>query len=172
MPQQQNQHLPPPPVSSVTVGPAEAHYVSQFGGGQSVGGFSQVTSTTSQNNEFYQASDGNFYRKWTRKVYSRPATINNGSRPATLNVDQWFETGINDHLRDETHLPAPAAEMLTESKKEDHSNGTRPPGRKANSVSPNTNTNNIDDTNMLDSSNDEDELKYTISDAERKQYEI
>ena len=61
----QQKNLPPPPVVSVTVGPAEAHYVNQFGGGQSVGGYSQVTSSTiqAQGNDFYMANDGKFYRK-------------------------------------------------------------------------------------------------------------
>ena len=104
------------------------------------------------------ASDGKFYWKWNA----------GDSRPTTLNVDQWFETGVNDHVHRETHLPAPA-EVLIESKKEDHSNGTRPPGRKANSVAPNTNTNNIDDTTMLDSSDDEDEVEYEMSD---EQYDL
>ena len=56
--------------------------------------------------------------------------------------------------------------MLTESKKEDHSNGTCPPGHKANSVAPNGNNNNINNTHMLDSSDDENEseLNYEMKD--------
>ena len=98
------------------------------------------------------ANNDKFYRKWNEV----------DSRPSILSVDQWFETSVNAHLRDETHLPAPA-EMLTESKKEDRSNGTCPPGHRANSVAlnrnnNNNNNNNIVDAMMLDSSNEEDEL--------------
>ena len=47
----------------------------------------------------------------------------------TLNVDQWFETSINSHLSDETHLPADTkAEMLLERRKEDRVNGIHPLG--------------------------------------------
>ena len=101
--------------------------------------------------------------------------MNDGSCPTTLNVDQRFETGINDHLRDETRLPAlacTAAEMLTESKKEDRSNRNRPPDIKANPVALDTNTNNIADKNMLDLSDDEDELEFEMSDFERKLYKM
>ena len=61
--------------------------------------------------------------------------------------------------------------MLTESKKEDHSNKTRPPGCKANLVALNSN-NNINNTHMLDSSNDEDEMKieYEMSNKEYDLY--
>ena len=62
--------------------------------------------------------------------------------------------------------------MLTESKKEDRRNGTHPPGCKANPVALDTNTNNIDDMNMLDSSDDEDELEFEMSDAERERYRM
>ena len=69
---------------------------------------------------------------------------------------------VNARVRHETHLPAPA-EMLTESKKEDRSNGTCPLDIKANSVAPNrnnnNNNNNIVGTIMLDSSDEEDELE-------------
>ena len=105
--------LPPRPVALVTVGPAEAHYINQFSGqAQSVSGVSYMTSPTptpTQPNEFYMASDGKFYCKWNAV----------DSRPTTLNVDQWFETGVNDHVRHETYLPA-TARMLNESKKEVH----------------------------------------------------
>ena len=93
--------------------------------------------------------------------------------PATINIDQWFESGVNAHVHHETHLWAPA-EMLTESKKEDRSNETYSLGHKANLVAPNgnnnNNNNNIDtkDVNMLDSSDDESELEleHEMSDEE------
>ena len=108
------------------------------------------------------ANDGKFYQKLNA----------DDNRPLTLNIDQCFETGVNTHVRHETYIPAPA-EMLTESKKEDHSSsGTCPPGHKANLVAPNGNNNNINNTHMLDLSNDEDELgiDYKMSDKEYDLY--
>ena len=59
-----------------------------------------------------------------------------------------------------------AAEMLPESKREDRSNGNRPPDVKANPVA-------LDSNNMLDLSDDElrddeDEMEYEMSAAERE----
>ena len=66
----------------------------------------------------------------------------------TLNVDQWFETSINSHSLNETHLPANmAAKMLLEWRKEDRVNGIHPLGCKANSVAPNSNNNNNNNIN-------------------------
>ena len=58
--------------------------------------------------------------------------------------------------------------MLTESKKEDHSNGTWPPGHKVNFVAPNDNNNDINNTHMLDSSDEKYEVEsdYEMSDKE------
>ena len=60
--------------------------------------------------------------------------------------------------------------MLTESKKEDCSNGIRPPDVKANPVA-------LDSNNMLDLSDDEMrndniEIECEMSDAERKRYKV
>ena len=56
--------------------------------------------------------------------------------PATINIDQWFEYGVNAHVHHETNLWAPA-EMLTESKIEDRSNETYSLGHEENLVAPN-----------------------------------
>ena len=64
------------------------------------------------------------------------------------------------------------AEMLTDVRKEDHINETCPHRHRANSLAPNgsNNNNNIDnqDVNILDSSDEEDELEldYEMSDEE------
>ena len=100
------------------------------------------------------------------------------SPPLTINVDQWFETSINSHSSNETHLPANTeAEMLLERRKEDRINKTCPLGHKANSVAPNSNNNNnnniiVEDVSMLDSSDDESEveLDYEMSDEEYDLY--
>ena len=94
----------------------------------------------------------------------------------TINVDQWFETSSNNHVRHENHLPA-SAEMFTESEKEDRSNGTRPPDVKAIQVAPDRNNNNNIDSNMLDSLSSEDdddemmpEWHYNMSDEDYDSY--
>ena len=48
----------------------------------------------------------------------------------TLNVNQWFETSVDSHVRHETHLPAHmTTEMLTEVRIEYRTNETCPPGK-------------------------------------------
>ena len=60
-----------------------------------------------------------------------------------------------------------AAEILTESKKEDRSHRTRPPDVKGNPVA-------LDSINMLDQSDNmcDDEVEFEMSDAERKLYKL
>ena len=66
------------------------------------------------------------------------------SLPRTLNINQWFETTSDSHVRHETHMPDHiTAEML----KEDFSDKTCPLGHKANLVAPNHNNSN--NTNIV-----------------------